>query len=66
MLYSILGDNLIYDPITKKLDVKNYETISILKRKMLIEDHSITYLNLQDKSGMKFDSNNNVTEIMNY
>ena len=33
---------------------------------MLIEDHSITYLNLQDKSGMKFDSNNNVTEIMNY
>ena len=33
---------------------------------MLIEDHSITYLNLQDKSGMKFDSNNNVTEIINY
>ena len=51
----------------KKLDVKNYETINILKGKMLIEDHSITYLNLQDKSGMKFDSsNNNVTEIMNY
>ena len=33
---------------------------------MLIEDHSITYLNLQDKSGMKFDSNNNVTEMINY
>ena len=34
---------------------------------MLIQDHSITYLNLQDKSGMKFNSsNNNVTEIMNY
>ena len=33
---------------------------------MLIEDHSITYLNLQDKSGMKFDSDNKVIEIMNY
>ena len=67
LLYSILGDNLIYDPTTKKLDVKNYETVNILKGKMLIEDHSITYLNLQDKSGMKFDSsNNNVTEMMNY
>ena len=33
---------------------------------MLIEDHSITYLKLQGKSGMKFDSNNNVTEIINY
>ena len=70
MLYNVLGNNLIYDPITKKLDVKinvqENETISILKGKMLIEDHSITYLNLQDKSGMKFDSNNKVTEIMNY
>ena len=33
---------------------------------MLIDDHSITYLNLQDKSGMKFDSKNNVSEIVNY
>ena len=33
---------------------------------MLIEDHSITYINLQDKSGMKFDSSNKVTEIINY
>ena len=33
---------------------------------MLIEDHSITYINLQDKSGIKFDSNNNVIEIINY
>ena len=67
-LYELLGDNLIYDSTTKKLDVKNYEsTVSILKGKMLIEDHSITYLNSQDKSGMKFDSsNNNVTEMMNY
>ena len=65
-LYDVLGSNLIYDPITKKLDVKNYETVSILKGKSLIEDHSITYLNLQDKSGIKFDSNNNVTEMMNY
>ena len=66
LLYSILGSNLIYDSSTKKLDVKNYETVSILKGKMLIEDHSITYLNLQDKSGMKFDSKNNVSEIVNY
>ena len=66
-LYDVLGDNLIYDSTTKKLDVKNYETLNILKGKMLIEDHSITYLNLQDKSGMKIDSsNNNVTEMMNY
>ena len=33
---------------------------------MLIDDHSITYINLQDKSGMKFDSNNSVSEIINY
>ena len=33
---------------------------------MLIEDHSITYLNLQDKSRIKCDSDNNVTEIVNY
>ena len=33
---------------------------------MLIEDHSITYINLQDKSGMKFDSKDNVSEIINY
>ena len=33
---------------------------------MLIEDHSIIYLNLQDISGIKFDSDNNVTEIINY
>ena len=66
-LYELLGDNLIYNSTTKKLDVKNYETVSILKGKMLIEEHSITYLNLQDKSRMKFDSsNNNDTEIMNY
>ena len=65
-LYELLGDNLIYNSTTKKLDVKNYETVSILKGKMLIEDHSITYLNLQDKSGMKFDSTNKVTEIINY
>ena len=32
---------------------------------MLIKNHSITYLNLQDKSGMTFDSKNNVTEIIN-
>ena len=50
----------------KKLDIKNYETVSILKGKMLIQDHSITYLNLQDKSEMKFNNSNNVTEIMNY
>ena len=31
-----------------------------------IEDHSITYLNLQDKSGMKFHSENNLKEIVNY
>ena len=65
MFYNVLGDNLIYDPITKILDAKKDE-ISISRGKMLIEDHSITYLNLQDKSGMKIDSNNNVTEIMNY
>ena len=33
---------------------------------MLIEDHSITYLNLQDKSGIKFDNIYIVTEMMNY
>ena len=33
---------------------------------MLIRDHSIAYLNLQDKSGMKFDSGNYITEILNY
>ena len=66
LLYSTLGDNLIYDPTTKKLNVKNYETFNILKGKSLIEDHSITYLNLQDKSGMKFDSNNKIIEMINY
>ena len=66
LLYNILGDNLIYNSATKKLDVKNYETVSILKGKMLIQDHSITYLNLQDKSGMKFNNKNHVIEIMNY
>ena len=65
-LYDVLGDNLIYDSTTKKLDVKNYETVSILKGKSLIEDHSITYLNLQDRTGIKFDSNNKVIEMMNY
>ena len=73
LLYNILGDNLIYNSTTKKLDVKNYD-ISILKGKMLIQDHSITYLNLQDISGMKYNtttiSNNitkhNITEIVNY
>ena len=66
MLYNILGDNLIYDPITKKLNAKEYDFIYFFRGKSLIEDHSITYLNLQDKSGMKFDSSNNVTKIMNY
>ena len=66
MLYNVLGDNLIYNPTTTKLDAKENDFISFFKGKMLIEDHSITYLNLQDKSGMKFDSKNNVTEIMNY
>ena len=65
-LYDVLGDNLIYDSTTKKLDVKNYETVSILKGKSLIEDHSITYLNLQDRTGIKFDSNDKVIEMMNY
>ena len=65
-LYSILGDNLIYDPTTKKLNVKDYDFIYFFKGKSLIEDHSITYLNLQDKSGIKFDNNNKVIEIMNY
>ena len=65
-LYDVLGSNLIYDITTKKLDVKNYETVSILKGKSLIEDHSITYLNLQDRTGMKFDSNNKIIEMMNY
>ena len=66
MLYNFLGDNLIYDPTTKKLNSKENDFIYFFRGKSLIEDHSITYLNLQDKSGMKFDSNNNVTEIMNY
>ena len=65
MLYNVLGDNLIYDPITKKLDAKENDFISFFKGKMLIQDHSITYLNLQDKSGMKFNSSNKVTEIIN-
>ena len=66
LLHNILGDNLLYNSTTTKLDVKNYETVNILKGKMLIEDHSITYLNLQDKSGMKIDRNNNFIEIINY
>ena len=66
LLYSTLGPNLIYDSITKKLDAKDSNFIYFFRGKSLIEDHSITYLNLQDKSGMKFDSNNNVTEMMNY
>ena len=66
MLYNVLGSNLIYDPTTKKLDAKENDFIYFFRGKSLIEDHSITYLNLQDKSGMKFDSNNNVTEMMNY
>ena len=66
-LYNVLGDNLIYDdPTTKKLNAKENDFIYFFKGKSLIEDHSITYLNLQDKSGMKFDSNNNIIEIMNY
>ena len=66
-LYNVLGDNLIYDPTTKKLNAKENDFIYFFRGKSLIEDHSITYLNLQDKSGMKFDSsNNNVTEMMNY
>ena len=66
-LYDILGDNLIYNPTTKKLNAKENHFIYFFRLKSLIEDHSITYLNLQDKSGMKFDrSNNNVTEMMNY
>ena len=66
MLYNVLGSNLIYDPTTKKLNAKENDFIYFFRGKSLIEDHSITYLNLQDKSGMKFDSKNNVTEIMNY
>ena len=66
MLYNVLGDNLTYDPTTKKLNAKENDFIYFFRGKSLIEDHSITYLNLQDKSGMKFDSNNNVTEMMNY
>ena len=66
MLYNVLGDNLIYDPITKKLNAKENDFIYFFRGKSLIENHSITYLNLQDKSGMKFDSNNKVTEIINY
>ena len=66
MLYNVLGDNLIYDPTTKKLNAKENDFIYFFRGKSLIEDHSITYLNLQDKSGMKFDSNNNVIEMMNY
>ena len=65
-LYNILGDNLIYDSTTKKLDVKNYETVSILKGKMLIEDHSITYLNLQDISGMKYSTYSIINNIKKY
>ena len=65
-LYNVLGDNLIYDPTTKKLNAKENDFIYFFRGKSLIEDHSITYLNLQDKSGMKFDSKNNVTEMMNY
>ena len=37
MLYKVLGSNLIYDPITKKLDV-NDKSINILKGKMYVED----------------------------
>ena len=66
LFYNTLGSNLIYDSTTKKLNAKENDFISFFKGKMLIQDHSITYLNLQDKSGMKFDSNNNATEIMNY
>ena len=66
MLYNVLGDNLIYNSITKKLDAKENDFISFFKGKALIEDHSITHLNLQDKSGMKFDSNYNVTKMINY
>ena len=47
----------------KKLDVKHYETVSILKGKMLIEDHSITYLNLQDISGMKYSTYSIINNI---
>ena len=65
-LYDVLGSNLIYDPTTKKLDAKDSNFIYFFIGKSLIEDHSITYLNLQDKSGMKFDSTNKVTEMMNY
>ena len=66
LLYSTLGPNLIYNSTTKKLDAKENDFLYFFRGKSLIEDHSITYLNLQDKSGMKFDSNNNVTEMMNY
>ena len=66
-LYDVLGSNLIYDPTTKKLDAKENDFIYFFRGKSLIEDHSITYLNLQDKSGMKIDSLiSNVTEMMNY
>ena len=46
MLYNVLGDNLIYDPITKKLNAKENNFISFFRGKSLIQDHSITYLNL--------------------
>ena len=66
MLYNVLGSNLIYDPTTKKLDAKENDFIYFFRGKSLIEDHSITYLNLQDRTGMKFNSKNHVTEMMNY
>ena len=49
MLYNVLGDNLIYDPTKKKLNSKENDFIYFFRGKSLIEDHSITYLNLQDK-----------------